>query len=108
LDKRNPLERIVHMSAQGQEQEHNQTATAEGSGADGRAPAQEAASTPPGQADAERALQTDERVVEIDERHAKMERLRAEGIEPYPHARLPDRTPVARVLANHDPAQLSQ
>ena len=43
-------------------------------------------------------------VVEIDERRAKMERLRAEGIDPYPHVSLPDRTLIADVLAAHDPS----
>jgi lysyl-tRNA synthetase, class II len=47
-------------------------------------------------------------VVEIDARRAKMERLRAEGIEPYPHVRLPDRTKIADVLAAHDPSKLTQ
>lgn len=48
-----------------------------------------------------------EQLVELDERRAKMERLRAEGVDPYPHVRLPDRTRIADVLAGHDPAQLS-
>jgi lysyl-tRNA synthetase class 2 len=47
-------------------------------------------------------------VIEIDERRAKMERLRAEGIEPYPHVSLPDRTTIAAVHAAHDPSQLAQ
>src|SRR5271167_2219756 len=46
-------------------------------------------------------------VVEIDERRAKMERLRAEGIDPYPPVSLWDtRTRIAEVLAAHDPAEL--
>ncbi len=44
--------------------------------------------------------------LEIDERRAKMQRLRAEGIDPYPHVSLPDREPIADVLAAHDPSQL--
>ena len=45
--------------------------------------------------------------VEFDERRAKMERLRAEGIDPYPPVTLWDtRTRIADVLAAHDPAQL--
>src|SRR5256884_174089 len=48
-----------------------------------------------------------ELVVERDERRAKMERLRSEGIEPYPHVRLPDRTKIADVLAAHDPSKLA-
>ena len=35
-----------------------------------------------------------------------MERLRAEGIDPYPPVSLPDRTLIADVLAAHDPATL--
>src|SRR5438105_162068 len=97
------------MSAPGHQREHNQTATTQASEADGRVAAEPAdAGQAPEQADVERAPQMAEPVVEIDERRAKMERLRAEGIDPYPHVRLPDRTPVARVLASHDPAQLSQ
>jgi lysyl-tRNA synthetase class 2 len=44
--------------------------------------------------------------VEIDERRAKMERLRAEGIDPYPPVSLPDRTLIKDALAGHDPAKL--
>jgi lysyl-tRNA synthetase class 2 len=44
--------------------------------------------------------------VEFDERRAKMERLRAEGIDPYPPVSMPDRTRIAEVLAGHDPAEL--
>jgi lysyl-tRNA synthetase class 2 len=47
-------------------------------------------------------------VVEIDERRAKMERLRAEGIDPYPHVSLPDRTLIKDVLAGHDADGLSE
>jgi lysyl-tRNA synthetase, class II len=52
--------------------------------------------------------QTRPEVVEIDERRAKMERLRAEGIEPYPHVSLPDRILIADVLAAHRPEELQQ
>ena len=46
-------------------------------------------------------------VVEIDERRAKMQRLRAEGIDPYPPVSLwAERTRIADVLAAHDPAEL--
>jgi lysyl-tRNA synthetase, class II len=46
-------------------------------------------------------------VVEFDERRAKMERLRAEGIDPYPPVSLWDtRTRIAEVIAAHDPAAL--
>lgn len=43
-----------------------------------------------------------------DERLAKMQRLRAEGIEPFPYAEIERRTPVQAIHAAHDPAQLSQ
>src|SRR6516225_9562254 len=46
-------------------------------------------------------------VAEIDERRLKMERLRAEGIEPYPHGSwLSERTLIKDVLAAHDPSKL--
>ena len=45
--------------------------------------------------------------VEFDERRAKMERLRAEGTDPYPPVTLwAQRTRIADVLAAHDPAGL--
>ncbi len=48
-------------------------------------------------------------VVEIDERRKKMERLRAEGIDPYPHVSLlADRTLIKDVLATHDAAKLGE
>ena len=47
-----------------------------------------------------------EAAVEIDERRAKMERLRAEGIDPYPPVSLPDRTLIADVLSAHDPGTM--
>jgi lysyl-tRNA synthetase, class II len=40
------------------------------------------------------------------ERRAKMERLREEGVEPYPHILFPGRTWIADVLAAHDPGEL--
>jgi lysyl-tRNA synthetase class 2 len=43
---------------------------------------------------------------EIDERRAKMERLRSEGIDPYPPVSLPDRALIRDVIAAHDPATL--
>src|ERR1700728_126220 len=44
---------------------------------------------------------------EIDERRAKMERLKAEGIDPYPPVTLwATRTRIADVLAAHDPQAL--
>src|SRR5436309_4412732 len=49
-----------------------------------------------------------EQVVERDERRAKMERLRAEGIEPYPHGSwMEQRTLISDVLAAHDASQLA-
>ena len=48
-------------------------------------------------------------IVEFDERRAKMERLRAEGIDPYPPVTLWEtRTRIAEILAAHDPATLEQ
>jgi lysyl-tRNA synthetase class 2 len=46
--------------------------------------------------------------VEIDERRAKMERLRGEGIDPYPPVSLPDRTLIKDVFASHDVETLSE
>src|SRR4051794_38880020 len=51
----------------------------------------------------------DDGVVEFDERRGKMERLRAEGIEPYPAITLWNtRTRIVDVLEAHDPATLEQ
>jgi lysyl-tRNA synthetase class 2 len=51
--------------------------------------------------------ETREGVIEFDERRAKMERLRAEGIDPYPPVSLWDtRTRIADVIAAHDPKEL--
>jgi lysyl-tRNA synthetase, class II len=48
-------------------------------------------------------------VVEFDERRAKMERLRGEGVDPYPPVSLWDsRTLIAHVISAHDPAALEQ
>jgi len=48
-------------------------------------------------------------VAEIDERRAKMERLKAEGIDPYPPVSLwATRTRIADVLAAHDPDELEE
>ena len=45
--------------------------------------------------------------VEFDARRAKMERLRSEGIEPYPPVSLWNtRTRIADVLAAHDASEL--
>ena len=39
-------------------------------------------------------------------RREKLERLRAEGIDPFPHEGFPDRDKIATILAAHDPEQL--
>lgn len=41
-----------------------------------------------------------------DERLAKMQRLRSEGIEPYPYAEVPRRTPAQAIHAAHHPSEL--
>jgi lysyl-tRNA synthetase class 2 len=51
--------------------------------------------------------QSGDGVVEFDERRAKMERLRAEGIDPYPAVSLwGRRTRTSEILAAHDPSEL--
>src|SRR4051794_5339900 len=42
-----------------------------------------------------------------EERSAKVERLRAEGIDPFPRD-FPDRTAVEKIKAAHDPAELGE
>src|SRR5205823_8575192 len=60
----------------------------------------------PEQADGARQAPAAE-AVERDERRAKMERLRAEGIDPYPHGSwMERRTLIKDVLAAHDPSEL--
>ncbi len=41
-------------------------------------------------------------------RREKLERLRAEGIDPFPHEGFPDRDKIDAILAAHDPEQLSE
>jgi lysyl-tRNA synthetase class 2 len=41
-------------------------------------------------------------------RRRKLERLRAEGIEPFPREGWPERTKIAEILAAHDPAALGE
>ncbi|HMC49888.1 MAG TPA: OB-fold nucleic acid binding domain-containing protein, partial [Solirubrobacterales bacterium] len=41
-------------------------------------------------------------------RREKLERLRAEGIDPYPHEGFPDRDKIAAIHAAHDPEQLEE
>src|SRR6476646_9021330 len=59
------------------------------------------AETPPQSGDRSVAVSTEE------QRRAKLERLRAEGIDPYPHA-FPGRTHVEEIEAAHDPAALGE
>src|ERR1700719_3889263 len=75
---------------------------ADGGSLDGAAGADTAA-----RADVAGAAEPAEQVADFGARRAKIERLRAEGVDPYPHVRLPDRTKVAGVLAAHDPSQLT-
>jgi lysyl-tRNA synthetase, class II len=42
-----------------------------------------------------------------DERLAKMQRLRAEGVEPFPYAEVSQRTPVQAIAAAHDAGRLT-
>lgn len=41
-------------------------------------------------------------------RREKLERLRAEGIDPYPRTGFPDRTKIAEIQGAHDPAELGE
>jgi lysyl-tRNA synthetase class 2 len=41
-------------------------------------------------------------------RRRKLERLRAEGIDPFPREGFPNRTKIAAILAGHDPASLGE
>src|SRR3954463_15178885 len=59
------------------------------------------AEAPPQPGDRSVAVSTEE------QRRAKVERLRAEGVDPYPHA-FPDRTHVEEIEAAHDPAELGE
>jgi lysyl-tRNA synthetase class 2 len=43
-----------------------------------------------------------------DVRRQKLERLRAEGVEPFPREGFPNRTKIAAILAAHDPAELGE
>src|SRR5438309_1356601 len=55
-----------------------------------------------------RADSSPDGVVEFDERRAKMERLRSEGVDPYPPVTLwGERTRIADVLGAHDASQLA-
>jgi lysyl-tRNA synthetase, class II len=59
---------------------------------------------------AETAAQPGDRSVAVsteEQRRAKLERLRAEGIDPYPHA-FPDRDHVEEIEARHDLAELGE
>jgi lysyl-tRNA synthetase class 2 len=99
-------------SGQQQQNEHDAPALDERQAADGGDAADARASGDgrqgAGGARTEDRDQAVEPVVELDERRAKMQRLRAEGIEPYPHGSwLKDRTLIQDVLAAHDPSQLT-
>src|SRR4051794_21354235 len=59
------------------------------------------AEAPPQPGDRSVAVSTEE------QRRAKVERLRAEGVDPYPHA-FPGRTHVEEIEAKHDPAELGE
>ena len=59
------------------------------------------AETPPQPGDRSVAVSTEE------QRRAKVERLRSEGVDPYPHA-FPGRTHVEEIEAAHDPAALGE
>src|ERR1035438_390600 len=86
LDKRVPPERIVFdMPVQDQKDKEQ----------DEREPAAAADAAP---------APSESSGADLDERRAKMERLRAEGIDPYPPVSLPDRKLIKDVLAAHDPA----
>jgi lysyl-tRNA synthetase, class II len=98
------------MSVPGHQRQENEATLADrapsgGAGAsnDG-APAQDIA--PDGGGVGADATAPQDGAVEIDERRTKMERLRAEGVDPYPPVSLPDRTLIADVLSAHDPAAL--
>jgi lysyl-tRNA synthetase class 2 len=55
------------------------------------------------------AARTADGAVESDERRAKLERLRAEGTDPYPPVSLwSERTLIKDVLAAHDPAEIDE
>jgi lysyl-tRNA synthetase, class II len=43
-----------------------------------------------------------------EQRRAKLERLRAEGIDPFPHEGFPDRDKIGAILGAHDPAELGE
>ncbi|MGE5283079.1 MAG: lysine--tRNA ligase [Chloroflexota bacterium] len=43
-----------------------------------------------------------------DVRRRKLERLRAEGVDPYPREGWPERTKIETILAAHDPAELGE
>ena len=59
---------------------------------------------------AEEAAKPGDRSVAVsteEQRRAKLERLRAAGVDPYPHA-FPDRDQVEDIEAAHDPAELGE
>jgi lysyl-tRNA synthetase class 2 len=95
LDKRPAPERIVFaMPIQDRQEEQDDAAPAVATTPENGVVASSPASSPEGEG-------------EFDERRAKLERLRAQGIDPYPPVSLwESRTRIADVLAAHDPAAL--
>ncbi len=96
------------MPVSGPQQEDNEATLTEGEPADGVT----ATGNGVGPADGDAGASPDtaaspDGVVEFDERRAKMERLRAAGIDPYPPVTLwGQRTRIADVLETHDAGAL--
>jgi lysyl-tRNA synthetase class 2 len=95
------------MPVSGPQQEHEQATGGERAGR-AAATVDDAAAQDGAAAGAAPAVEeATESVIERDERRAKMERLRAEGIDPYPHGSwLKDRTLIKDVIEAHDPSAL--
>jgi len=69
---------------------------------DASAPSPSASEPPPG--DSARAQGAHDAIL-MEERRAKVRRIRAGGVDPFPHT-FPDRTEIAAIHAAHDPAEL--
>jgi lysyl-tRNA synthetase class 2 len=91
------------MPVSGPQQEHEQATGGERAGR-AAATVDDAAAQDGAAAGAAPAVEeAAESVIERDERRAKMERLRAEGIDPYPHGSwLKDRTLIKDLIEAHD------
>jgi lysyl-tRNA synthetase class 2 len=91
------------MPVSGPQQEHEQATGGERAGR-AAATVDDAAAQDGAAAGAAPAVEeATESVIERDERRAKMERLRAEGIDPYPHGSwLKDRTLIKDLIEAHD------